>query len=344
MEHPQHIDLRSDTVTRPTPGMLQAMMNARVGDDVLGDDPTAIVLEERVADLLGHEAALWCPSGTMANQIAIKVHTQPGDELICHPFAHIYNYEGGGIAFNSGVQVRTTGTPDGLMDPAAMLACIQPVADVYARTSLLAIENTNNKAGGTVMPMSTVEALSNAARGAGLAVHLDGARLWNAAVAAHHDYRAYGRAFDSISVCLSKGLGCPAGSVLTGSRNYIREARRVRKRLGGGLRQVGYLAAAGLYALDHHIDRLAEDHHNATRLAEIIRQQPWVKDVVEPQTNILIFSLQPHIDEQHFLQHMEAAGVRMLSLGPGRLRLVTHLDFSADDLDRVSAALAQVSL
>jgi threonine aldolase len=337
------IDLRSDTVTRPTPGMLQAMVNARVGDDVLGDDPTVILLEERVADLLGHEAGLWCPSGTMANQVAIVVHTRPGDELICHPFAHIYNYEGGGIAFNAGVQVRTTGTPDGDMSPAEVLACVNPVQDVYAFTRLLSLENTNNKAGGTVMALDRVQALTQAARSAGLATHLDGARLWNAVVAADQEYRAYGSALDSISVCLSKGLGCPAGSVLTGSRDFIREARRIRKRMGGGLRQVGYLAAAGLYALDHHVSRLAEDHTHARALADIIRQQPWVDAVVEPQTNILIFSLREGLDEQHFLGQMEAHGVRMLTLGHGRLRLVTHLDFKQEDLSLVSEALKRIA-
>jgi threonine aldolase len=337
------IDLRSDTVTRPTPGMLQAMVNARVGDDVLGDDPTVILLEERVADLLGHEAGLWCPSGTMANQVAIVVHTRPGDELICHPFAHIYNYEGGGIAFNAGVQARTTGTPDGDMSPAEVLACVNPVQDVYATTKLLSLENTNNKAGGTVMALDRVQALTQAARSAGLATHLDGARLWNAVVAADQDYRVYGGAFDSISVCLSKGLGCPAGSVLTGSRDFIREARRIRKRMGGGLRQVGYLAAAGLYALDHHVSRLAEDHAHARALADIIRQQPWVESEVEPQTNILIFSLREGLDEQHFLRQMEAHGVRMLTLGHGRLRLVTHLDFKQEDLSLVSEALKRIA-
>jgi threonine aldolase len=343
MAEVKSIDLRSDTVTRPTPGMLQAMVNARVGDDVLGDDPTVILLEERVADLLGHEAGLWCPSGTMANQVAIVVHTRPGDELICHPFAHIYNYEGGGIAFNAGVQVRTTGTPDGDMSPAEVLACVNPVQDVYAFTRLLSLENTNNKAGGTVMALDRVQALTQAARSAGLATHLDGARLWNAVVAADQEYRAYGSALDSISVCLSKGLGCPAGSVLTGSRDFIREARRIRKRMGGGLRQVGYLAAAGLYALDHHVSRLAEDHTHARALADIIRQQPWVDAVVEPQTNILIFSLREGLDEQHFLGQMEAHGVRMLTLGHGRLRLVTHLDFKQEDLSLVSEALKRIA-
>jgi threonine aldolase len=239
--------------------------------------------------------------------------------------------------------VRTTGTPDGDMSPAEVLACVNPVQDVYAFTRLLSLENTNNKAGGTVMALDRVQALTQAARSAGLATHLDGARLWNAVVAADQEYRAYGSALDSISVCLSKGLGCPAGSVLTGSRDFIREARRIRKRMGGGLRQVGYLAAAGLYALDHHVSRLAEDHTHARALADIIRQQPWVDAVVEPQTNILIFSLREGLDEQHFLGQMEAHGVRMLTLGHGRLRLVTHLDFKQEDLSLVSEALKRIA-
>jgi threonine aldolase len=240
--------------------------------------------------------------------------------------------------------VRTTGTPDGDMRPAEVLACVNPVQDVYASTKLLSLENTNNKAGGTVMALDRVQALTQAARRAGLATHLDGARLWNAVVAADQEYHVYGGAFDSISVCLSKGLGCPAGSVLTGSRDFIREARRIRKRMGGGLRQVGYLAAAGLYALDHHVSRLAEDHAHARALADIIRQQPWVDAVVEPQTNILIFSLWEGLDEQHFLRQMEAHGVRMLTLGHGRFRLVTHLDVHKEHLAAFSSAVGQLAL
>ena len=339
------IDLRSDTVTRPTPGMLKAMWAAPVGDDVLGDDPTVLELEARVADYVGHEAALFCPSGTMANQVAIKVHTRPGDELICHPFAHIYNYEGGGIAFNSGVQVRTAGTPDGHMEVADMLACITNPHDVHAApTRLLALENTNNKAGGTCLPLAQVEALTTAARGRGLGTHLDGARAWNALVAMGHGPRPYGTAFDSISLCFSKGLGCPVGSVLTGSQAFITEARRIRKRLGGGMRQAGYLAGAALYAMDHHIPRLEEDHAHARALAAIIRQQPWAGTVVEPQTNILIFSLKEGLDEKQFLHTMREAGIHMLAMGPGRLRMVTHLDFQAEDVERVRKTLESLAL
>ena len=259
--------------------------------------------------------------------------------------AHIYNYEGGGIAFNSAVQVRTAGTPDGNMEVADMLACITNPHDVHAApTRLLALENTNNKAGGTCLPLAQVEALTAAARGRGLGTHLDGARAWNALVALGHGPRPYGAAFDSISLCFSKGLGCPVGSVLTGSKDFIVQARRIRKRLGGGMRQAGYLAAAALYAMDHHISRLAEDHAHAKALANIIRQQPWAGTVVEPQTNILIFSLKEGLDEKLFLSKMREAGIHMLAMGPGRLRMVTHLDFRQEDLGRVSAALERLAL
>ncbi|MFZ9526844.1 MAG: threonine aldolase family protein, partial [Schleiferiaceae bacterium] len=249
-------DFRSDTVTRPTEGMLRAMAAAPVGDDVLGDDPTVQQLESTVAERFGMEAGLFCPSGTMTNQIAVKVHTRPGDELICSKLAHVYNYEGGGLAFNSGVQVRVGGDDYGRLSARDAEALLQPMDNVHAApTRLVVAENTSNKGGGTTIGLSALGELGAFARTHGLGYHLDGARLFNALVADRERPEDYGRLFDSISICLSKGLGAPVGSVLLGSTDFIREARRIRKRLGGGMRQAGYLAAAGLYALEHHVDR-----------------------------------------------------------------------------------------
>src|SRR6516225_1198839 len=254
------IDLRSDTVTRPTPGMRAAMAAAEVGDDVFGDDPSVNRLQERVAALLGKEAALFVPSGTMSNQICVKVHTQPGDELLCEANCHIYNYEAGGPAVLAGVTCRTIEGDYGVLDVSQLEDKIRPVNDHLVRTRLVCLENTHNRGGGRVYPLEKIQAISTWAHANGLMMHLDGARLWNAIVATGIPAAEWGRHFDSVSVCFSKGLGAPVGSALAGSHDFITRARRIRKRFGGGMRQAGVIAAAALYALDHHIDRLAEDH------------------------------------------------------------------------------------
>ena len=263
-----NIDLRSDTVTRPTQGMLDAMMQARVGDDVFGDDPTVNALESKVAGMFGMEAALFCASGTMANQVAIKAHTQPGDEVICNELAHIYYYEGGGIAMNSGASVCLLPGDRGRINAKQVLEHINPVDDVHRPLSrLVAVENTMNKGGGSIYSFKELTAIGKGCKHGGLKYHLDGARLFNALAETHETTSDYGKLFDSISICLSKGLGAPVGSVLIGSAEFIVRARRIRKVFGGGMRQAGFLAAAGIYALDHHVERLKHDHRRASRLA-----------------------------------------------------------------------------
>jgi threonine aldolase len=339
------IDLISDTVTRPTPGMLEAMLRAEVGDDVFGEDPTVNALEEKAADLFGMESALFCASGTMTNQIAIKVHTQPGDEVICHQLAHIYLYEGGGMMFNSGVSVRLVGSPDGLMNAAEVEGGIAEPDNIHAaRTRLVALENTSNRGGGSCLDFAEVEAVGAVARRHRLGFHLDGARLFNALAAAGGSPRDYGAVFDSISICLSKGLGCPVGSLLLGERDFIREARRIRKRFGGGWRQAGMLAAAGIYALDHHVDRLPEDHALAGRLGQCLAEQPWVADVNPVETNIVIFALRDPGRGEQLVRALRDRGVRAMSMGQGKLRMVTHLDVSAAEIDRVCEIIPQLAL
>ncbi|MCH8554997.1 MAG: aminotransferase class I/II-fold pyridoxal phosphate-dependent enzyme, partial [Schleiferiaceae bacterium] len=273
------IDLRSDTVTKPSPEMWEQMSRADVGDDVLGDDPTVKELEATAAAFFGKTHGLFCPSGTMTNQIAIKLHTQPGDEVICHHYAHIYNYEGGGMGFNSGVQARLIGTPDGRMTAEDVRKAIAPDDVHAAATTLLALENTSNKGGGTTLSIALLEELTAVARAHHIPTHLDGARIWNALVRNNEDPTQYGSLFDTISICLSKGLGCPVGSLLLYDAPHDKQARRIRKKLGGGMRQVGYLAAAGLYALENHIAPLAEDHQKAAQLGQVLEQLPWVSHV-----------------------------------------------------------------
>ena len=338
------IDLRSDTVTRPTPGMLDAMITAAVGDDVLGDDPTVNRLQEKAADLFGMEAALFCPSGTMTNQIAISVHTRPGDEVICHSQAHIYVYEGGGIMANSGASVRLLGTPDGLMDAREVEAAIGPDDIHAARTRLVALENTSNRCGGTCLEFSSIQAIGEVAKRRGLAFHLDGARLFNALAETEQTTRDYGATFDSISICLSKGLGCPVGSLLLGSRDFIDEARRVRKRFGGGWRQAGFLAAAGSYALEHHVERLSEDHAKARLLGNCLADQAWVAEVLPVQTNIVVFTLADPGLETAFLTALQDMGVLAIKLGQGKLRMVTHLDVSMEEIGQVCDVITGIRL
>lgn len=336
------IDLRSDTVTRPTPDMLAAMMAAPTGDDVLGDDPTVNLLQEQAAELFGMEAALFCPSGTMTNQIAINLHTRPGDEVICHSQAHIYVYEGAGIMANSGASVRLLGTPDGLMDASEVEDAINPDDPHAARTSLVALENTSNRCGGSCLDFSTIKSIGDVARRHKLGFHLDGARLFNALAETEQTTRDYGAEFDSISVCLSKGLGCPVGSLLLGGRDFMHEARRVRKRFGGGWRQAGFLAAAGLYALDNHVERISEDHAKARRLGNALQEQPYVATVAPVQTNVVVFNMTDPGRETAFIDALLERGVHAISLGQGKLRMVTHLDVSMQDIDQACEILTDL--
>jgi threonine aldolase len=333
------IDLRSDTVTRPDAGMLAAMNAAPVGDDVLGDDPTVIEMERTIAAYFGMEAAIFCPSGTMTNQIAIKLLTKPGDEVICHHYAHIYNYEGGAMGFNSGVQAKLVGDAYGRITAAEVRAAINPDDVHAAHSALLALENTSNKGGGTCFSLDAMAELSAIARSNGLGVHLDGARIWNALVAKNENPLEYGKIFDTISVCMSKGMGCPVGSLLLVPKSLEKEARRIRKKLGGGMRQSGFLAGAALYALEHRLPFLHEDHQKATALANTLKQCAYVAEVVTPETNIVIFKLQPGLDEKIFMEVLRKKGVHILSLGPGKLRMVTHFDVTKKDIELVSSTL-----
>lgn len=333
--NPEIIDLRSDTVTRPGPGMLQAMMSARVGDDVFGDDPTVNALEEKVAGMFGKEAALFCPSGTMANQIAIKCHTQPGDEVICDGGSHVYQYEGGGIAFNSGCSVKLIQGDRGRINADQVAASINPDNVHHPRTSLVVAENTSNRGGGSCYSTETLRNISEVCRNHSLKFHLDGARLFNALVAGGGKTEESGRMFDSISICLSKGLGSPVGSVLTGSAVFIRQARRIRKVLGGGMRQAGFLAAAGIYALDHNILRLQEDHDHAQSLGDFLQRLPYVTSIMPVETNIVIFKVDDHLEESDIIGRLAKKGVLTAGFGPHTIRMVTHLDINAAMIDKV---------
>lgn len=325
------IDLRSDTVTKPTKGMLQAMLSAEVGDDVYKEDPTVNALEERLADMFGKKKALFFPSGSMANQAAIKLHTQPGEQLICDKWAHVYNYEGGGVSFNSGVSCKLINGHRGKITAEQVVANINP-PDFYhsPKTSLVCIENTTNKGGGACYELEVLAEIKKVAKAHELGFHLDGARLFNAMVAKQQDPKAYGQLFDTISICLSKGLGAPVGSVLIGDEQIMTNVIRVRKVLGGGMRQVGFLAAAGLYALDHHMDRLAEDHSRAKDLEKLLINLEYVKAVEPVDTNIIIFYLQEHISEEEFLQFMTKNNIRISAMGEGKWRIVTHLDYTEE--------------
>jgi threonine aldolase len=322
--------------------MLEAMTAADVGDDVFGADPTVNALQEKAADMFGMEAALFCASGTMTNQIALNVHGRPGDEVICHQLAHIYVYEGGGIMANSGMSVRLVGAKDGTMTAAEVGSAVSAPDIHAARSRIVAIENTSNKGGGTCLPIADLEAIGQVAQQHHLAYHLDGARLFNALVASGETPRDYGRVFDSISICLSKGLGCPVGSLLLGDRDFIRESVRVRKRFGGGWRQAGFLAAAGIYALDRHIDRLAEDHAKARRIGECLDSLAWVASVNPVQTNIVIFHLKEPSQADACVSALGAAGIRLIHLGAGTLRAVAHLDVSPTDIEHVCAVLSDL--
>jgi len=320
------INLLSDTVTKPTPGMLQAMWAAEVGDDVFREDPTVNALEAKCAALFGHEAALFCPSGTMANQIAIKVHTRPLDEVICDEMSHIYQYEVGGYAFHSGIAVNLLKGENGILRAEMVEAAIKPRYDWLPRSSLVVIENTCNKGGGSIYPLKQIQEIRKVCQKNSLALHLDGARIFNALVETGDSPASIGAEVDSLSICLSKGLGAPVGSVLIGSQAFIAEARRVRKAMGGGMRQAGYLAAAGIYALDHQVERLRDDHTHARQLAVALNELSWVVNIRPVQTNILIFDLVSPRTPVQFLDYLKQNGVIASAFGPQTIRFVTHLD------------------
>lgn len=332
------IDLRSDTVTKPTPGMLQAMQNAKVGDDVFGEDPTIRELEEKAAAIFGHEAGLFCPSGTMTNQIAINVHTRPGDEVICCDVAHIYVYEGGGIARNSGASARLLHGDRGRFSAAQVEAVINPDDVHYPVSRLVAVEDSCNRGGGSVYEFEDLQEIAALCKNKNLAFHNDGARVFNALQFSGTNPLAYGQLFDSISICLSKGLGAPVGSVLVGSKDFIKQARRVRKVFGGGMRQAGYIAAASIYALDNHLQRLAEDHYNATQIAEILKNCDFVKSVMPVETNILVFELN-NPSRAEFIASLMDKGVLVMPFGQNGIRMVFHLDITAEMIQQLKHTL-----
>ncbi|MGY3794562.1 threonine aldolase family protein [Aquimarina sp. 433] len=321
------IDLRSDTVTKPTSQMLEAIMNAKVGDDVYKEDPTVNALEEKIATMFGMDMALFFPSGSMANQAAIKLHTQPGEQLIADKYAHVYNYEGGGVSFNSGVSCKLIDGHRGMITADQVESSINP-PDFYHSplTSLVCIENTTNKGGGACYDFDEILRIKSVCKEHNLGYHLDGARLWNAIIAKNQRFQQYGEVFDTISVCLSKGLGAPMGSVLVGKKEYMQNAIRVRKVLGGGMRQVGYMAAAGIYALDNHMDRLIEDHKKATEIGEVLEKLSFVKSVEPIDTNIIIFTIDRN--EEEFIAQMAEKNIHFYGMGQGKLRFVTHLDYT----------------
>jgi threonine aldolase len=333
------INLISDTVTRPTAPMLAAMMQAEVGDDVFREDPTMQRLEAYAADLFGHEAALFCPSGTMTNQIALKMHTRPLDEVICAEPSHIYQYETAGYAFHSGIGVQLIHAPNGILTAAQVEAAIRPRYDWLPISRLVVLENTCNKGGGSIYSIEAIRDIQAVCKRHGLALHLDGARIFNALVESTYSARDIGATFDSISICLSKGLGAPVGSLLIGNQSFIQEARRVRKVMGGGMRQAGYLAAAGLYALEHHVERLHDDHENARLLAATLAELNWVTNIRPVETNIVIFDLRQPATTAGFLAYAESVGFRASAFGPETIRFVTHLDVSRDEVERVCAWL-----
>lgn len=339
------IDYRSDTITRPSPEMLQAMMAAKVGDDVFGEDPTVNELEAKIAQMLGKEAALFCPSGTMSNQLAVNAHTHPGDEIILSSIAHIYYYEGGGIARNSGVSACLLQGDRGRFTAEDVLEHINPTDDVHRPiTRMVAVENTMNKGGGAIWDLDEIKKISAVCRENGLKFHMDGARLFNAVAETGIPVLDYAQEFDSVSICLSKGLGCPVGSLLVGNKELIKRAHRVRKVWGGGMRQIGYLAAAGIYALDHHIERLADDNQKAKRLGEVLQHLPFVESVLGVESNIVIFNLKPEVAVADVLAKLEENHVYGFGIGKGQVRLVTHLDITDQMLEETIQILESIQL
>ncbi|WP_080056787.1 threonine aldolase family protein [Spirosoma aerolatum] len=334
------IDLRSDTVAHPTPAMREAMFSAQLGDDVFGDDPTVNTLETKAASLFGMEAALFCASGTMTNQLAIRTHTRPGDDVICDYLSHVYQYEGGGIAVNALASASLAHGIRGKLTPDLIREHIYNRADPHKPLSrLVVLENTINKGGGCYYTIPEIAAIRQVCQEHELILHLDGARLFNALVETGDPTTAYGQLFDSISICLSKGLGCPIGSLLLGKAEFIAQARRFRKLMGGGWRQAGFLAAAGIYALDHHIDRLKQDHSRARKIGSLLERLPEVEDILPIDTNIVIFKLPETILATDYVAKLAAKGIRSVTFGKHLVRFVTHLDFTDEMLSEMELIL-----
>ena len=336
------IDLRSDTVTKPSKGMLEAMMQAKVGDDVFKEDETVNELEDRIAKMFGKSHALFFPSGSMANQTALKLHTNPGDQVVCDKYAHIYNYEAGGASFNSGISCKLIDGDRGMFTARQVLDAINPQDFYYAQTALVEIENTTNKGGGSCWDFSEILKIREICNSHNLGFHLDGARLWNALVAKNETLKEYGDVFDTISVCLSKGLGCPIGSVLVGDERLMKNAIRLRKVFGGNMRQVGYLAAAGLYALDNNIHRLVDDHKRAKEIESTLKELSFIKTVEPVETNIIIFELNEDVNEITFVQKLIDDNIKIIGMGGGKLRMVTHLDYTDDMHNRLLDVLKSI--
>jgi len=337
------VDLRSDTVTKPTPPMREAISQAEVGDDVLGDDPTVERLQQRIAEMVGKEAAVYMPSGSMTNQIAIRIHCKPGDEFICEAGCHVYNYEQAAFAQLSGIVARTVDGEFGVLRPEQLTGLIRPLDDHLVRTRMVTLENTHNRGGGRIQPYETVVQICNWAHQNGLVTHLDGARLFNAAIATGTDTATWAQHFDTVSVCFSKGLGAPVGSALCGTRDLMRQARRYRKLFGGGMRQAGVIAAGALYALEHHVDRLAEDHAHAQILADAIRSVDGLAlDPERVDTNIVIFRVDRALaSAAEFVASLGRRGVLMLPVAVDKVRAVTHLDVGETDVRRAAEVIVQ---
>ncbi|GIV30144.1 MAG: threonine aldolase [Bacteroidia bacterium] len=336
------IDLRSDTVTKPGPEMRECMLRAEVGDDVFGEDPTVNELQRYAAKLFGKEDALFCPSGTMSNQIAIRLHTEPGDEVICDIHSHIYHYETGGMAVHSGVQPKLIVTDNGIITAGQIEPLINPYADWLTKTSLVVIENTCNRSGGTYYDLKTIREIYDLTRKYSLKLHIDGARIFNAIVENDYTTKDIGKYCDTVSVCLSKGLGAPVGTLLIGSKEDIFKARRIRKQMGGGMRQAGILAAAGLYALKHHIDDLKKDHHKARVLEKALRTCSYVESVKPVYTNIVIFDLKKEINPSAFEQVLFNKNIRISAFGKHTIRMVTHRDVTNEETDYVVEVLKEI--
>ena len=336
------IDLRSDTVTRPSPGMLEAMKNAEVGDDVFGDDPTVKALETKCAKLLGMDAAIFCPSGTMTNQIGVSLHTRPYDEVICWSGSHVYRYEGGGIAGNSGANVKLLDGNGGILLTSEIEKNINDDSNPHnARTALVSLESTLNRGGGSYYILEDIKPIYKLCKDKNVRLHLDGARLFNALIETGESPAEYGKYFDSISICLSKGLGAPVGSVLVIKKEFEHQARRIRKAFGGGMRQSGYLAAAGLYALENNVKRLQEDHKHARALESSLNGLNWVKSVMPVKTNIIIFQCIPKPEE--LLSKLKEKNILAVKFGEQEIRMVTHLDFTSSMLEKTISALKQLT-
>lgn len=328
------IDFRSDTVTKPSAGMLEAMLSAKVGDDVFGEDPAINELEELAASMFGMEAGIFCPSGTMTNQIAIKCHTQPGDEVICDESSHIYQYEGGGIAFNSSASVKLLKGDRGRISAQQVKLSINRDDNHKAKTSLVSLENTSNLGGGSCYNFEEIKKIKSVCLENNLALHLDGARFWNAIVAKNETPKQYGEVFNSISVCLTKGLGCPVGSLLLGKKDFIKKARRIRKVFGGGMRQAGYLAAAGIYALQNNIQRLAEDHLHASQICDALKNKYFIKEILPVETNIIIFEMNEKMTAADFVLKFKENNILCFEITPGKVRLILHLDIKKEMVEK----------